>query len=224
MNTVYCPYCGHQLNVAGIVYGQQVKCPRCARSFVNSVEETDAVNMAIEARRKLSAKTRISEWGAVYVGVAIVLVGVLYCLFSYFGSRFQLVQAENKTYRIDKHTGRTSIISPNGKITEVVEPVKVVGRELDFTEVVSVRGWAGPQDDSTSFSGRVYNGNAKTVVTEVTFKLTYTNETGNTSRLYKHKVKVLPLETSSFFFSTVNVGRDFDYSGWCVEACKGYDE
>lgn len=225
MQNLFCPYCGRKVNAAGVRTGQSVSCPYCGKSFVNTLCENEGsgdVSAKLTHMRGRDTIMGIPN-GQFCIAVAIVVVGIIYCLTTYMGSRYQLTTIDSRTYRIDKHSGATSIIHPNGAITEAKEPKVFTERDLKFDEQMNIEGWAGPNSDRTDFSGRFYNGNKQVVVTEVNLCLTYTNKFRTVKRVYRRNGKVFPLETSYFNVSIVNPGRDLIYSGWHIESSKGYD-
>jgi len=223
MQNLYCPHCGRKISATGVRTGQIVSCPFCGKSFTNTLRDDQTVVAAKPAPQKAQETIAGIPKGQFYIAVSIVAVGLIYCLTSYMGSRYQLTTIDSRTYRIDKHSGETSIIHPNGTITLAKEPEVFADRDLEFDEQQNIEGWAGPNNDRTDFSGRFYNGNKQVIVTEVNVCLTYTNEFRTVKRVYKRKGKVPPLETSYFSVSIVNPGRDLMYSGWHIESSKGYD-
>ena len=222
MQNLYCPHCGRQINPFGIRTGQSVCCSYCGKSFINTLRSESHVATTKTKVLKPTETIVGLPKGACLISSAIVAVGFMYCLFIYMGSRYQLISLDKKTYRIDRHSGITSIINSNGTIAEVKEPVVIKNRKLNYNEESKVQGWAGPRYETSEFTGRFYNGNKDIVVTEVNIGLTYTNGTRSVSRVYKYKGAIDPLDTRYISISIVNPGRDLEYSGWHIDSCKGH--
>lgn len=222
MQNLFCPYCGRQISSIEIRTGQSVCCPYCRKSFINTLRDKPPV-VTVKPKESKSIESIFGlHKGTCLIAAAIMVVGLVYCLSTYMGSRYQLMTIDKKTYRIDKHSGITSIINPDGTIVAVKEPVVIKNRELSYMEKSEVRGWAGLRYETSEFSGRFYNGNKDIVVTEVNIGLTYTNGTRSVSRVYKYKGVIDPLETRYISISIVNPGRDLEYSGWHIDSCKGH--
>lgn len=243
LETVFCPFCGRPLKYPSSLRGSLVQCKHCSAYFKWEVSAVSSLTTSNESSRLESCSTpgkhgvnsissAVSSHNqsvsgsivksACIVALAIVVVGVVYCAMNYMGSRYSLDTIDKKTYRLDRHTGKMSLIKANGDITDVKEPVTIKSRELSVTEVQELEGWAGLQYDGTSFSGSVHNGNRHVVVTEVDIDLFYTNAERRVHRIYKSKGVIEPFGTCEVFFNIVKPGRDLAYSGYRIESARGY--
>lgn len=246
IETVFCPFCGKPLEYPAQLKGSLVQCKHCSSCFKweNTSEPSTSIAQKKEFPKPVNAvhydkKDSNSSTGdskahstvtscnirsAIIIAAAIVIVGIIYCLTNYFGSRYNIKTIDKTTYRIDCHTGETSIIRPNGVITRAKEPQKIRIRSLSYTEMNELTGRGGPENYDTKFSGTIYNGNESVVVTEIEIRVTFTNDEQRVSRVYKDTTKVFPLSTSMLYFSILSPGGGFKFGGWSIDGAKGYDK
>lgn len=232
---VVCTKCGKKLIIPTERASKKGKCPYCDEVFVLPVTKIISSSWNNQAERVVGETAPVdkgtpirgvSSWitlkGAVIIALSILVVGMAYCVFNYMGTRYHLNVVGKTTYRIDRQTGKTSIIHPNGVIVNAREPVVIKNRELDVLEVFAIEGWAGLRYKDEGFGGSFYNGNDDIVVSELTVCLTYTNEVRKITRLYKTVSAIKPLQTTEFYFNIVNPGRDLAFEGWTIKSAKGH--
>jgi hypothetical protein len=139
---------------------------------------------------------------------------------------YDIIAVDRTTYRINKNTGKISLIYQNGKIIDVEPPLKQELRELWDAEENYLTGRGGlNQYDKNSFKATVYNGNSYVVVNTITFSVDFKHtKTGKIEiRKYKVSVHIPPLSTQDVSFSILSSGPDYEFTGWGIDSAEGVD-
>lgn len=100
------------------------------------------------------------------------------------------------------------------------EKKKKKSKKLGYSELSKLTGKAG-LGYGNYFSGNIYNGNKEITITEISVRVTTTNNGKKVSRTYTDEVTIAPQTTADFGFSIIKGDKDADYS-WGILGARGY--
>lgn len=173
-----------------------------------------------DSKRDQSTPGKLPFGLLVILSVIGLLIGV--GLYYVFRPTYTTVTTnDGRTYRVNKHTGETVLLS-GAKMIPVKDVQKEpTTRDLSTSELENLSGRGGAEGGY--FSGTLYNGNSDICVTKVTVEIFY--ESG-VSRQYKISLLygsgLSPYSSCSFNESIL--GGEGKMEGWRIIAAEGKEE
>lgn len=169
-----------------------------------------------DGKRDQSTPGKLPFGLLVILSVIGLLIGV--GLYYVFRPTYTTVTAnDGRTYRVNKHTGETVLLS-GAKMIPVKDVQKEpTTRDLSTSERGNLTGsalkWSG-----SSIEGTLYNGNSNVTVTSIRLQLEY--ESGKT-RQYECSCYVAPFTSGTLFENILDENENV--KGWTIVGAKGRD-